>query len=84
MIYAREQSMLNTRSMMDQINKHARQMDAEAEPLCREALEVSRATLGDRHPYTVAFIENLAQLLEKQGKLDEAELLRRGMQQEAI
>ena len=31
MIYAREQSMLNTRSMMDQINKHARQMDAEAE-----------------------------------------------------
>ena len=47
----------------------------EAEPLCREALDASRATLGDRHPDTLTSISNTASLLQDQGKLDEAELL---------
>ena len=47
----------------------------EAEPLYREALEASRATLGDRHPSTLVSIGNMAALLEAQGKLVEAEPL---------
>ena len=47
----------------------------EAEPLISEALEAFRATLGDRHPRTLASIANMASLLQAQGKLDEAELL---------
>ena len=44
----------------------------EAEPLYREALEASRATLGDRHPDTLVSISNMASLLQDQGKVDEA------------
>ena len=41
---------------------------ATAEPLCREALEVSRETLGNRHPHTLTSIHNLgALLLAEQG-----------------
>jgi hypothetical protein len=35
---------------------------AAAEPLCREALEVERETLGDRHPSTLGSISNLGVL----------------------
>jgi len=40
---------------------------AAAEPLSREALEVQRETLGNRHPHTLTSINNLDQLLQEQG-----------------
>jgi len=39
----------------------------EAEPLCREALGLTRATLGNRHPDTLASIRNLSTLLQAKG-----------------
>ena len=45
--------------------------------LYHEALEASRATLGDRHPSTLTSISNLGLLLQDQGKLDEAGVLYR-------
>ncbi|MEO0477494.1 MAG: histidine kinase dimerization/phospho-acceptor domain-containing protein [Planctomycetota bacterium] len=53
------------------------QSDPVAEPLFREALDGSRATLGDRHPHTLLSINYYARLLHAQGKLDEAEPLLR-------
>ena len=47
----------------------------EAEPLYHEALEVQRATLGNRHPDTLASINNLGKLLQAKGDLTAAELL---------
>ena len=47
----------------------------EAEPLCREALEVWRETLGNRHPRTLIAISNLNRLLLNKGKLRLAEKL---------
>ena len=49
----------------------------EAEPLYREALEVRRATLGSRHPGTLASINNLGLLLKAKGDLAAAEPLLR-------
>ena len=46
-----------------------------AAALFREALETRRATLGDRHPDTLVSLNNLARLLQDQGKLEAAELL---------
>ena len=48
---------------------------SEAEPLYREALKVSRRTLGDTHSNTLSGINNLGGLLQYQGKLSEAEPL---------
>ena len=45
------------------------------EPLYLEALRVQRATLGDEHPRTLTAMNNLAFLLQDQGKLAEAERL---------
>ena len=50
----------------------------EAEPLYREALEVPRESLGDRHPNTLAHINNLGGLLQAKGDLAAAEPLCRG------
>jgi Flp pilus assembly protein TadD len=47
----------------------------EAEPLLREALEVSRETLGNRHPDTLTSISNLGALLYAKGNLAAAEPL---------
>ena len=47
----------------------------EAEPLCREALEVQRETLGNRHPGTLASISNLGVVLQAKGDLAAAEPL---------
>ena len=41
----------------------------------RETLEVMRTTLGAKHPSTLTCMSNLALLLQKLGKLDEAEVL---------
>ena len=49
----------------------------DAEPLFREALDAFRATLGDRHPHTLASINNMGQLLQNMGRLDDAEPLLR-------
>lgn len=48
---------------------------AEAEPLYREALPGQRRVLGNRHPDTLATINNMATLLRDQHKLAEAEPL---------
>ena len=48
---------------------------AAAEPLYREALEVQRKTLGNRHPSTLASISNLGGLLYAKADLAAAELL---------
>ena len=50
---------------------------AAAEPLSREALEVRRETLGNRHPDTLISINNLGILLKVKGDLAAAELLYR-------
>ena len=47
----------------------------EAEPLYREAVKVSRETVGDRHPDTLGSINNLGTLLWDKGDLAAAELL---------
>ena len=49
----------------------------EAEPLCHEALEWRRETLGDRHPDTLSSINDLGVLLQTQGDLASAEPLQR-------
>ena len=48
---------------------------AEAEPLYRQALEIGRATIGERHPNYAIRLNNLAGLYREQGKLGEAEPL---------
>ena len=48
-----------------------------AEPLSREAVDVKRETLGNRHPSTITSINNLGGLLMAKGDLDAAELLYR-------
>ena len=50
---------------------------AAAEPLCREALEGLRETLGKRHPHTLSSIHNLGLLLGAKGDLAAAETLLR-------
>eukprot|EP00964_Phaeocystis_antarctica_P047600 scaffold27536_cov63-Phaeocystis_antarctica.AAC.1 len=49
----------------------------EAEPLFREALEMDRETLGDRHPSTLTSTNNLGLLLKDKGDLAAAEPLLR-------
>ena len=53
--------------------------DDEAEPLdhvsLHEALEASRDVHGDRHPATLTAINNMALLLQDQGRTSEAEPL---------
>jgi len=48
---------------------------AEAEPLCRQALEGFRQTLGGCHPSTLTSIRNLARLSKEQKRFAEAETL---------
>ena len=48
---------------------HAQGRFDQAAPFYREALQVSRKTLGDRHPSTLASMSNLATLLHGQGDL---------------
>lgn len=50
---------------------------AAAEPLLREALEVTRQTLGSRHPDTLCCISSLGALLKKKGEVAAAEPLLR-------
>ena len=44
----------------------------EAERLHRRALEGGESQLGPQHPDTLIWVNNLATLLQKQGKLEEA------------
>ena len=50
---------------------------AASEPLLREALDVRRETLGNRHPRTLASIRDLGNLLKAKGDLAAAEPLLR-------
>ena len=43
--------------------------------LCLESLEAKRSTLGDRHRDTLASINDVAHLLQAQGKFQQAESL---------
>merc|ERR1740124_1394120 len=54
---------------------HAQGKYDAAEPLCREVLEATRATLGSRHQKTLATINNLGILLKVKGDLAAAEPL---------
>ena len=47
----------------------------EAEPLLLETLEIQKRVLGDDHPETLTFMNNLASLYFAQGRYDEAEPL---------
>jgi tetratricopeptide (TPR) repeat protein len=49
----------------------------EAEPLYRQALELRRELLGERHPDVATSLNNLAGLYRAQGRYDEAEPLYR-------
>ena len=61
---------------LDQQHGRAAEEDGQAargaRPLYEEALQAQRETLGHRHPDTLISIYNLADLLEKQGKIAEA------------
>ena len=46
---------------------------AEAEPLCRRALEIREKALGPEHPATALSLNNLAELLRDRGDFDGAE-----------
>ncbi len=64
------------------LNSHAETLKAaglydEAEPLFRESLEITRETLGSRHPETAIRLSNLADLLRTKGQYEEAEPLHR-------
>jgi tetratricopeptide (TPR) repeat protein len=50
---------------------------AQAEPLFRQALEAFRRSLGEKHPGTLVPMHNVASILEKQGKADEAVVIYR-------
>jgi len=58
---------LNTLSLMGNLASvlQAQGKLAEAEPLCREALDGKRQLLGNSHPTTLTSINNLASLLQK-------------------
>ena len=48
---------------------HNKLKKAQIPPKYREALEVLRETLGDRHPSTLIFTSNLGALLQEIGDL---------------
>jgi eukaryotic-like serine/threonine-protein kinase len=50
---------------------------AEAEAVAREAVNNSRAVMGDHHKETATALNNLSQVLLDEGKLDEAEIAAR-------
>jgi eukaryotic-like serine/threonine-protein kinase len=52
---------------------------AEAENSFREALAIRQQTLGDKHPVTTESLKDLIDVLQKEGKLADADLLRREM-----
>ena len=53
----------------------------EAEPLYRRAIEIDEKTLGKDHPNVATNYNNLALLLQDQGKYDQAEpLFRRAIE----
>jgi hypothetical protein len=54
---------------------YRRGKSGEAEPLYRETLAATRATLGSQHINTIHSTHNLAGLLRDMGKLDDAEPL---------
>ncbi len=57
------------------LNSMGRYQDAE--PLYRQALEITEATVGDKHPDHAASLDKLAELLREMGHYDEAEPLYR-------
>jgi tetratricopeptide (TPR) repeat protein len=48
---------------------------SEAEPLYKDAIEVSQRVLGKEHPQTLGSVTNLALLYQAQGRYGEADLL---------
>ena len=66
------QSLNNLAGLLADTGRHD-----EAEPLFREALEVTRAALGEAHADYANRLNNLAGLLDTTGRHDEAEPLYR-------
>jgi eukaryotic-like serine/threonine-protein kinase len=65
------------RHLSDGLNGRAivymeQQRPADAEPLLRESLSLTRQRLGDDHPLTLPALSNLGSSLRQQGKLDQA------------
>jgi eukaryotic-like serine/threonine-protein kinase len=57
------------------------QRHADAEPLLRESLALTRQRLGDDHPLTMPALSNLGSSLRFQGRFDEAaEIIRQALQ----
>lgn len=54
---------------------HSQGKNHEAEPLCREVLNGFNGCFGPEHPFTVSAAENLAAVLRKMGRVDEADEL---------
>ena len=50
---------------------------AEAEPLYKQAMEIRRTALGERHPDYATSLNNLAVLYDAMGRQAEAEELRK-------
>ena len=50
---------------------------AEAEPLYKQAMEIRRTALGERHPDYATSLNNLAGLYDAMGRQAEAEELRK-------
>ena len=50
---------------------------AEAEPLLKQAMEIRRTALGERHPDYATSLNNLAVLYDSMGRQAEAEELRK-------
>jgi tetratricopeptide (TPR) repeat protein len=47
---------------------------SEAEPLCNEALKISREVLGNEHNVTLRLLDDLGMLYQKQGEYEKAKL----------
>lgn len=65
------------RHLADALNGRAiiyleQQRHAEAEPLLRESLALTRQRLGDDHPLTLPALSNLGSSLRQQGRFDQA------------
>lgn len=62
------------------LSRHARGLSAlglfaEAEDLCRKALEIDRERIGEDHPVYLAHLNTLSDAVQEQGRHDEAETI---------
>ncbi|MFG5383438.1 tetratricopeptide repeat protein [Yoonia sp. R2-816] len=68
-----DQQQLSTALNEHALNQRALGFYQEAEGLFRDALEIDRATIGERHPDYATRLNNLADVVKNQGRYEEAE-----------